>query len=596
MPRRTEQPYLPFEDAAPAARSATPDPRRPAADRLARARLRRAAARGKGLRRAVAPDRTYLVERLAREGQPWINLRVETVRTLALRIVGPELAREGLRLLSRAQALALVEQACARGSRAELVLRRAARPARASTALSSAPSRSSGRRASAPRAPAAAFADPPQGSGSSAASSPATTRRSPRGAPSTRARCCAARPRATAPEPGGARYLSPDDADLPAASGGSSSGSPATGYERLPVDAPESWIGARTAPRSSARPARRTRSARCFRRVLESRIPFDEVEILHTDATIYPALVWELAREHGIPCTFSGGVAATFTRPGPGRARVPRLDRRRLRSRAPAREPRLRRPDLRPPPAEGPDGAEHARPSPALRATRRSAGAGSGTSRPSTGSIAELEAPERPRDATSHARGARRARRAARARRLDEREPRAPSPSAFSSSRQRADAEDATCAPSRRCRRTFVTRVRARGATSTAPAPYRPRETPRESSRCCPRRCCLAGRRRRRASATPSAQLSVEADRARPGPDPRRGLPRGRDSGRAAHLPARPGRGAPSRRATSRTRSCSTTERRQSTRPRAAARDRSGAPPRHRRRAPGTASPACPAP
>src|SRR5262249_19236462 len=51
-------------------------------------------------------------ERLAREGHPWANLRVETVRTLALAAAGPGLASEGLRLLSRAQALALVEQAC----------------------------------------------------------------------------------------------------------------------------------------------------------------------------------------------------------------------------------------------------------------------------------------------------------------------------------------------------------------------------------------------------------------------------------------------------------------------------------------------------
>src|SRR5262249_61813839 len=51
-------------------------------------------------------------ERLAREGHAWTNLRVETVRTIALRLVGPDLARDGLRLLSRAQALALVEQAC----------------------------------------------------------------------------------------------------------------------------------------------------------------------------------------------------------------------------------------------------------------------------------------------------------------------------------------------------------------------------------------------------------------------------------------------------------------------------------------------------
>ena len=41
-----------------------------------------------------------------------MNLRVETIRTLALRLVDADLVRDGLRLLSRAQALALVEQAC----------------------------------------------------------------------------------------------------------------------------------------------------------------------------------------------------------------------------------------------------------------------------------------------------------------------------------------------------------------------------------------------------------------------------------------------------------------------------------------------------
>src|SRR5262245_1810122 len=42
-----------------------------------------------------------------------MNLRVETPRTPAASVVGPELAREGWRILSRAQTLALVEQACA---------------------------------------------------------------------------------------------------------------------------------------------------------------------------------------------------------------------------------------------------------------------------------------------------------------------------------------------------------------------------------------------------------------------------------------------------------------------------------------------------
>src|SRR5215471_10668662 len=54
-----------------------------------------------------------IVEALARSGQLWVNLRVETARKLAHEVIGPELARGGWRLLSRAQSLALVEQACA---------------------------------------------------------------------------------------------------------------------------------------------------------------------------------------------------------------------------------------------------------------------------------------------------------------------------------------------------------------------------------------------------------------------------------------------------------------------------------------------------
>jgi hypothetical protein len=41
-----------------------------------------------------------------------VNLRVETIRTLADAVTGFELAREGVTVLSRAQALALIERAC----------------------------------------------------------------------------------------------------------------------------------------------------------------------------------------------------------------------------------------------------------------------------------------------------------------------------------------------------------------------------------------------------------------------------------------------------------------------------------------------------
>ena len=100
------QPLLPFgSDAAEPARSRL-------IDELARV------CREKPLEEKVfiAPSLAIghqLLERLASSGTPWVHLRVETVRTLAHGLIGPSLVEEGLTLLSRAQALALVEHTSA---------------------------------------------------------------------------------------------------------------------------------------------------------------------------------------------------------------------------------------------------------------------------------------------------------------------------------------------------------------------------------------------------------------------------------------------------------------------------------------------------
>ena len=119
MRRRIDQPLLPFDEPGPpAAPPLEPAPEPPRASSRFVAALGAACAEAPLEEKVlVAPSLLIghaLVERLAREGHPWMNLRVATLRTLALAAAGPELAREGLRLLSRAQALALVEQACAK--------------------------------------------------------------------------------------------------------------------------------------------------------------------------------------------------------------------------------------------------------------------------------------------------------------------------------------------------------------------------------------------------------------------------------------------------------------------------------------------------
>ena len=53
-----------------------------------------------------------------------------------------------------------------------------------------------------------------------------------------------------------------------------------------------------------------------FRAILSGGIPFDDVEILHTDSVVYPPLFWELLPEHAIPFTLAGGIPVFYTRPG----------------------------------------------------------------------------------------------------------------------------------------------------------------------------------------------------------------------------------------------------------------------------------------
>src|SRR5439155_1465803 len=55
-----------------------------------------------------------IADAVAQSGTSWVNLRVETMRTLADSVAGFALAHEGVTVLSRAQALALIERACDR--------------------------------------------------------------------------------------------------------------------------------------------------------------------------------------------------------------------------------------------------------------------------------------------------------------------------------------------------------------------------------------------------------------------------------------------------------------------------------------------------
>jgi RecB family exonuclease len=312
MARKTEQPFLPFDEPAP-----RPEP--PAqATRLVSALAAACAEAPLSEKVLVAPSLLVghtLVERLAREGHPWTNLRVETVRTLALAAAGPALAREGLRLLSRAQALALVEQACAQA----LGPRSYFGALRERTGLHRAIQRTLDELRAAGigpgRLPTAAFTDRRKA---------AELRRVLAGYDDALAKnsfvdSLGVLTRAAAMDPpsdASVLFLLPSDAELSELERLVLERLAGDRLRSLSVDEPASW----TARASSAELVRaigeENEIREVFRRCLAGQVPFDDVEILHTDERVYPALAWELSREHGIPCTFSRGVPVTYSRPG----------------------------------------------------------------------------------------------------------------------------------------------------------------------------------------------------------------------------------------------------------------------------------------
>ncbi|MDD5308579.1 MAG: PD-(D/E)XK nuclease family protein [Deltaproteobacteria bacterium] len=93
---------------------------------------------------------------------------------------------------------------------------------------------------------------------------------------------------------------------------------PVAGRRILPVDPPRR-DGARRVFRAVGE-VNEVREA--LRTCLARRIPFDDVEILHTDAATYPSLIYEILlglfpdKEGRVPATFEGGLPARLFRPG----------------------------------------------------------------------------------------------------------------------------------------------------------------------------------------------------------------------------------------------------------------------------------------
>ncbi len=308
-----EQPMLPFGEASEPSRTSRISR---LVEELARV-CREHPLEEKVLVAPSLPIGYQLLERLARQGDPWVNLRVETVRTVAHGLVGAELARQGWKLLSRAQALALVEQACGEA----LTDKSYFGPLRSLPGFHRAVHRTFDELRAAgisPAAlPAAAFADRRKRAELKAIleryDAALVKGRFVDSAEVLRRAVEAASAKA---EGSGPIYLLPEGQELAAVERALLERVAGPRLLTLATDPPAAWTRQARGATLLRAIGEENEIREAFRRILSGGIPFDDAEILYTDATTYPALVWELSREHDIPCTFAAGVAAPFTHPG----------------------------------------------------------------------------------------------------------------------------------------------------------------------------------------------------------------------------------------------------------------------------------------
>ncbi len=252
---------------------------------------------------------------LARSGTAWVNLRFETTRTIADALAGFELAREGWTVLSRAQALAILERACDRVLDAQSYFA----ALRGRPGLYRAMQRSiddlrhAGLQAF-PELPAEAFEDARKASDLTRVLGAYEEELHERkfvdrfgvlaralqlvegGTPSPWSR--------------DARVVVAADLELSSAE------------TRLLEAIAPAGAALRVETRNAVDAALTIGFVRAIgeenevRHALRQAAPFDDAEVLYTAREPYLALAYELTAEHAIPATFAEGISSAYTRPG----------------------------------------------------------------------------------------------------------------------------------------------------------------------------------------------------------------------------------------------------------------------------------------
>ncbi len=269
----------------------------------------------------MVPDRIVgrqLTDAAARHLSPggWINLRVETVGTLAHSIVGPDLAAEGRTTLSRAQRVAIVEKICGdvlpEGSYFGGLRRSPGFHRALSRTIDEI--RSSG---IPPQAIAARSLEDPRKAADLAALLRAYEselgRRFADGPGILRRAIAAVGERKGNGEPW---TLLPDRPPLAPAEADLLRGFAGKRLVVLATDDPGQAASGAADFRFRRAVGEENELRDVFRRALAESIPFDQIEILYTDRSTHLPIAYELARQYDIPATFVDRIGVAYTRPG----------------------------------------------------------------------------------------------------------------------------------------------------------------------------------------------------------------------------------------------------------------------------------------
>lgn len=252
-----------------------------------------------------------IADAVAQSGTPWVNLRVETIRTLSDAVAGFALAREGVTVLSRAQALAVIERVCDRVlDSSSYFAALADRPG-----LHRAMQRSmEDLRHARVSLDDSVFEDPRKGADLARVVAAydeelAALRLVDRFGVLSRAISLLEGKRPVPDDAiwmvvGALEVTATEERFLRLVAGE---------YERL-SNAGDTGAPEDVAVRKALGEENEIRGV--FRAILEDRQQIDRAEIVYTTREPYLALAFELAAEHEIPATFAEGIPAHFTRPG----------------------------------------------------------------------------------------------------------------------------------------------------------------------------------------------------------------------------------------------------------------------------------------